>query len=705
MKPKIKPMTPGVPRAARIRAYAASAVVTLGLAGAAMKAWALQVDEGAHYRALAQRQHAMRLDIPAPRGEVIDVHGRPLAISADAESIWANPREVRDVAGTAEKLAALIDPDGRKEASQPGGIAGMLEAKLASDRAFVWISRHVTPDIAKAVREAKLPGIEVTYEPRRWYPAKSVAGPVIGRADIDGNGLDGIELSMNELLLGKRGIAKALRDARGRKMLAGELAPAEPGATVRLTLDRSIQSIADAALAEAVTSHKAKNGVVVVLDVATSHVLAMASYPTFDPNVGGAANARNRPVTDAYEIGSVMKVFTVLAALEEGVIKPNTGFAIGPYFRVGRKAFTDTHEYPYLTASEIIQVSSNIGAVKIALRLGREKLYAYLKKFGFGAQTGIELPGERTGTLRDGSTWREVELATISFGYGLTATPLQVAAAIAAIGNDGVYRAPRIVAEVVEGDGTVVYRGAAEPRPMVAPQHARAMRAMLASVFEPADKSRGPNAPQGTGASIYVPGFRCGGKTGTAHKYDPALRGYAPNRHLSSFAGLAPIDNPRLAIVVLVDEPSGGDYYGGKVAGPVFAKVASESLRYLGVPGEALLPVDAKGKPLKGAALERARKESEKPKLPPIVGEPSAERAEPEAEPETEVVEPGAIVIPSFLGMSVGRALDEARELRLQVEITGSGQVVEQDPPPGPTTRGGRVHLRFSDGIRPISPR
>jgi len=323
VKVTIKPMTPGVPRAARVRAYAASVFVTLGLAGAAMKAWALQVDDGDHYRALAERQHAMRLDIPAPRGEVSDVNGRPLAISADADSIWANPHEVRDLTVTAEKLAAII-----------GGEPAMLEAKLAGDRRFVWLDRHVTPAVAKAVRDAKLAGIEVASEPRRWYPAKSVAGPVIGRADIDGNGLDGIELSMNDLLMGKRGAVTALRDARGRKMLADELAPATPGARVRLTLDRSIQAIADEALAESVTANEAKNGVVVVLDVATSKVLAMSSYPTFDPNAGAVHGARNRPVTDAYEAGSVMKIFTVAAALEEGAVKPTTGFVTGTGFRV-----------------------------------------------------------------------------------------------------------------------------------------------------------------------------------------------------------------------------------------------------------------------------------------------------------------------------------------------------------------------------------
>ena len=339
----------------------------------------------------------------------------------------------------------------------------------AATRCSMRISRHVKPEIAAAVGKAKLTGVYVAQEPRRWYPGREIAGPVIGRADIDGNGLDGIELSMNDLLRGTRGAATALRDARGRKMLAGELAPAEPGARVRLTLDRSIQAIADEALAETVIAKQAKNGVVVVIDVPTGKVLAMSSYPTFDPNGENVHGARNRPVTDAYEAGSVMKIFTVAAALEEGVVKPSTGFVTGTGFRViGRpRPITDVHPEPYLTVSDIIKVSSNIGAAKIALRLGSEKTYAYFKKFGFGSETGIELPGETTGKMRAWSTWRDSELATMAFGYGLTVTPLQIAAGLAAIGNRGVYHAPRIVEQVVDADGNVVYRGNAEAKQMI----------------------------------------------------------------------------------------------------------------------------------------------------------------------------------------------------------------------------------------------
>jgi cell division protein FtsI (penicillin-binding protein 3) len=666
--PRIKPMTPGVPRAARFRAYVMGFVVTVGLVGVAVRAWALQISDGDRYRQLAARQHQMHVDVPAPRGDVLDVHDRPLAVSADADSVWANPREVKDVAATAEKLAHLIDGDAR-----------VLESKLGGDRRFVWIVRHVTTDVARAVRDAKLPGIEVAKEPRRWYPARGVAGPVIGRSDIDGNGLDGIELAMNDLLSGKRGAAVAVRDARGRAMLADGLAVSEPGATVHLSLDRTIQSIADTALAEAVTANKAKSGVVVVLDVATSRVLAMSSFPTYDPNAGDGHGARNRAVTDVYEAGSVMKIFSVTTALDNGTVSPETELDLhGGQYRVGPKLIRDVHQDRYSTVSNIIKRSSNVGAAQIALRLGRDKLYEGLRRFGFGEKTNIELPGEQAGTVRDGARWRDIELATISYGYGLTVTPLQIAAALATIGNRGTYHEPRIVDEVIDPDGTVLYRAAGDTRRVVSEKSADQMMAMLLTVFD-----KGKFA--GTAGNLVVPGFKCGGKTGTAHKYDPATKQYATDRYLSSFAGLAPIDHPKLAIVVLVDEPSGGDYFGGKVAGPVFATVASEALRYLGVPGDALPEVA----PVPAPPVAHAAPPPAPAPVPPPAPDP--------------IVDPNAVVIPDFRGMGVGHALDVARSLHLDIEIAGSGRVVDQDPAPGPTPAATRVTLTFSDGATRIS--
>lgn len=702
---KIKPMTPGVPHSARMRAYLAGVVVTLGLVGVAWRAWALQVEDADRYRALAARQHAQNVDIPAPRGEVIDAHGRPLAVTADADSVWANPREIRDVTETAAKLAALLEANAPATRTKPPLSAQTLESKLGLDRRFVWIDRHVSAELAAAVRTAKLPGIYVAREPRRWYPGRAIGGPVIGRADIDGNGLDGIELSMNRHLTGRRGGASAVRDARGRKMFADGLAHPEPGATVRLTLDRSIQEIADRALADAVTTHAAKSGVVVVLEVATSNVLAMSSYPTYDSNTGHGIKegARNRPVTDVFEAGSVMKLFTVAAALDEGVVRPDSWFDVHS-ITIGHKTFRDVKQDKYLTTTGIIKRSSNVGTVQIGMRLGRDKLHAALRRFGFGEKTQIELPGEQAGSMRAPGTWRDIELATISFGYGVTVSTVQIAAALAALGNDGMYRAPRILESIESADGSVVRPARPEPRRAITSKTAAQLRKMMETVFEGGKDG-------GTASTIVVPGFKCGGKTGTAHKWDSAARMYAPKRYLSSFIGLAPIEQPRLAIVVLLDEPSGVDYYGGKVAGPVFAQVASESLRYLGVPGESLIcpPVKAITNPWAVIAPRTCTTPAPRPPR----AEPHVAASEPaiatEAPDAIELVTWGmpvpppapdgpTIEVPDFRGMSLRRALDIAREQRLPVDIVGSGRVSEQDPAPGSAPAGARITLRFSDG-------
>ena len=578
----VKPMTPGVPRAARIRAYVVGIVVTLGLIGVARRAWSLQISDGDHYRQLAEHQQELHLALPAPRGDVVDAAGRPLAVSADVDSIWANPKDVRDVATTAETLVKIL-----------GGDQQALESKLAADHKFVWLARHVSPEIAHAIAAAKLPGIEVAKEPRRWYPSRAIAGPVIGRADLDGRGVDGIELAMNELLAGKRSDVAALRDARGHTMLSDGVGHATPGATVHLTLDRSIQAIAEAALADQIAAKKAKGGVLVVLDAQTSRVLAMASSPTYDPNSEETHGARNLAVTDAFEAGSVMKVFSIASALDAGAVTPATGFEIGNAYTVNPKvkAIRDVEFFPYLTTSEIIKYSSNIGAAKIGMRLGADKLYAGLKQFGFGKRTGVELPGERDGRVRNAAGWRDVDLAHIAFGYGLTVTPLQVAAGFAAIANHGVYREPRIVDSVTDEDGNALYTGEGIAHQAVSEKTADAMMKMLISVF---DKTVPGGPIGGTAKTIDVPGFHCAGKTGTAHKYDPALHRYSEDKYIASFAGIAPADHPRIVVVTMIDEPDAKDYYGGSVSAPVFARVASETLRYLGVPGDPLVVATAK---------------------------------------------------------------------------------------------------------------
>ena len=559
-----------------------------------------------------------------------------------------------------------------------------LESRLSSDRFFVWIKRRVTDAEARAVREAKLAGVSLTREPRRFYPARSLAGPVLGFANIDGQGIEGIELGMNDLLAGQRGKVRGLRDASGRLMLpdvAGD-ADAVPGASLELTLDRFIQLATERALAEAVEEHQARAGTAVVLDVSDGSVLAMASVPTYDPNDPASrigVPARNRAVTDTFEAGSVMKVFTVAAALDAGVVTPTQLIDVEKgRWRVGRKMIRDTHRDEVLSVGGIIKRSSNVGAVKIAFALGKEKLHGALLDYGFGARTGIELPGEQGGLVRPPERWGEIGLATASYGYGMTATPIQLAQAMAAVGNGGVLHEPRLVRRVVSADGEVLYEHQPARRRIMKESTARALWPMLASVF---DKGRRTG---GTAHSIEIRGFRAGGKTGTSYKVNPDTRKYYDDKYLSSFIGLAPIDAPRIAIAVVIDEPGGEHHYGGRVAGPVFAAVVEESLRYLGVAAapDPVAPDRAGADETAGAdvafgsgaeALYVSRPPAPLAPLEPAEPDPSLPR------------------VPDFAGMSMGRALARAHSLGIELSIEGSGRAVAQSPAPGAGSAEARV--------------
>ncbi len=653
---------PAVDTWVRTRVYIVASALTALFCAIGYKAYAVQVTGGEHYRELARRQHLRTVEVPAPRGSIYDATGAELAVTADVDSAFANPREIVDVAGTAERIAELLDLDVRA-----------VEAKLSADRYFVWLERHITVEEADALRAADLPGVSMTREPRRFYPFKQLAAPLLGFAGIDGNGLDGIERSMDELLVGKRAKLAAVRDASGTILLganSGDDEAASPGSSITLTIDRFIQFSSERALAESIEVNEAEAGTVVVLDVNTGAVLAMASWPTYDPNdprgrAQSRQGARNRAITDAYECGSVMKVFTIAAAIEAGVVTPDQWIDTeNGRFKVGRKLIRDVHRDPRLTVTGVLKRSSNVGAAKIARKLGPERLHAALLHYGFGAKTGIELPGERAGIVHKPDRWGEIGLATISFGYGMTATPLQVAQTLAAIGNGGTLHEPRLIKQVADSTGRVVYRHEPNGRRIMSEQTARQMLAMLAAVFE-----KGKHG--GTARKIDVPGFLVGGKTGTSHKLDPQTRTYSKDLYLSSFIGLAPIDDPKIAVVVLIDEPHGEHHYGSQVAGPVFARIVSESLRYMGVPGapqhadadataSAPLPEFFHGLPIDDDEVTRDQ-------LP---------------EP---IIEAGQIRVPSFKGMSLGRALDAARECGLEVEVEGTGRVVEQFPPPGAT--------------------
>lgn len=640
------------------RMIAVGGIAIVLLVGLAVRAFAVQIDHHDHFADIARRQHILTVEVPAPRGAIFDARKNELAVTADIESIYASPRDITDPVKTAKALAGALKLNPRD-----------LVDDLRGDGYFAWIDRHVSGDVADRVRALELEGIHITQEPRRYYPAGSLAGPVIGFAGIDGDGLDGIELSLDDLLAGERAEIPALRDARGNIVLPASAGRATPGAQVTLSLDRFIQHTTERALFAAVTEHKAVAGSALVIDVGTGAVLAMASFPAYDPNHPGPGlenNARNRAITDVYEVGSVMKVFTIAAALDAGVVTPTTEFDIhNGRLNIGGHVIRDSYHDEVLDVGGILKRSSNVGAAQIAALLGDERLVAALRRYGFGQTTGIELPGERAGVVRDADDFGKIGLATLSYGYGMTATALQVAAALAAVGNGGVYHEPRIIAEVRSASGELQYRADPPERRIMSARTAAMLLPMLASVF---DEGR----DGGTARNVEVEGYAAGGKTGTAHKVNPETGQYGDHLYLSSFAGLAPIDDPEIAVVVIIDEPRGEAYYGAQVAGPVFASVVPATLRYLGVPATPSVSEDD-GDGDTAAAPEIA------PKPPIIIGPPPGASLAALSSPSGKTV-----TVPDFSGLGIARALALAKKSGVDITISGTGRAVRQTPLPGP---------------------
>ena len=682
----------------RVRMVGVVAIITTLLGAVAYRAYGLQIDQADRYRELAERQHIATVQVPAPRGAIYDATGAELAATADIGSVYADPQKVHDLGGTAEKLGRILDIEPAE-----------IEARLSSPGHFVWIKRHVTQEQARAARAAKLEGVHLTPEPRRFYPGRGLAGPVLGFADIDGRGLDGIELTMNERLSGRRVSAEALRDASGTLMMPDGPVEPDPGASVTLTIDRFVQYTAERALAAAIEKHRAKAGVIVVLDLPTGGVLAMANWPTYDPNRPAGVRdraARNRAVTDVYEIGSIIKAFSVAAALEAGTVAPDTVFDVGGgKMRVANHTIGDTYRDRSLTVSGIIKRSSNVGAAKIAQMLGRDALRAALVRFGFGQKTGIELPGEEIGLVHAAKRWGPIELATISYGMGLSVTPLQVAAAFAAIANGGVYRSPRVVREVRDARGQVLARPPeVVERRVISARTADQMKVMLASVFE-----RGKHS--GTAHGVLLPGFRAAGKTGTAHKIDPATRRYADHLYLASFAGFAPLDDPRVLVLVLIDEPDPEQHFGGQVAGPPWLEVTAETLRYLGVVGATTPAPTSSGHPANASASgpETAPAAAKAPDAEAAESAVSAEDADDdvgEGAPAEGGDAPATVEMPDLAGLGLADALEMAGTRCASVQVRGSGRVIEQFPSPGRRRRPAecRIVLSHETVRRPRSP-
>jgi cell division protein FtsI (penicillin-binding protein 3) len=501
------------------------------------------------------------------RGNIYDRHHREMATSIEAVSVAANPSKILDRPATARKLAQLLDLD-----------PGELTRRLVAGRAFVWVKRLVTPKETEALNALNLPGIEFQAEPSRFYPNKTLAAQVLGFTGIDGHGLEGLEFAYDADLRGAERKRTFLADALGRRFEteSGNTA-SDNGHNLILTLDRNIQFITERALAEAVDTFGAKSGMAIVMAPKTGDILAMANVPLFNPNRYASFDPslwRNRTVTDAFEPGSTLKIFSAAAAIESGVCSPNTlFFCENGAYRIGGHVVHDTHPHGWLSLQQVVQVSSNIGAIKIGETIGPEALGTTLNRFGFGKKTGLEALPETSGELTPYRSWAPIHAGTIAFGQGISVSALQLVTAVAAIANHGLLMTPRLVETITDAKGRVIRNMAPRPvRQAVSPATAATITGILETVI----------AQGGTGTHAAVQGYLVCGKTGTAQKVSPGS-GYAPGKYISSFVGFAPANDPAIVILVVLNEPK-TSHYGGTVAAPAFQRIARETLTYLNIP-------------------------------------------------------------------------------------------------------------------------
>lgn len=510
----------------------------------------------------ADARHLRVEKISAHRGTITDRNGEPLAISTPVDSIWANPKELAPAVDDVPQLARVLGVDSQQL---------IRRITRSMDKEFLYLKRRLSPEKAQEVLALELPGVNVQREYRRYYPAGEVAGHLIGFTDIDDDGQEGLELAFNHWLAGEMGAKRVLKDRHGRSVENVEsIRPPHHGKELRTSIDLRIQYVAYRTLKAAIQTHNAESGSIVVLDVQTGEVLAIVNQPTYNPNDRSQFSAeryRNRAITDIFEPGSSIKPLVVAAALESGEYRPSSVIDTAPgYVVVGPKTIEDRRNLGRISLTTILARSSNVGATKLAMSLQSDQLWNTMTNFGLGSLTASGFPGESAGLLTHFSHWRPISQATLAYGYGLSVTPLQLAQAYGVLGSNGQLRPISLVAVDKSADGDQI----------ISRDSATAVRRMLEEVVRPG----------GTGTGASVTGYRIAGKTGTSWKF--AAGGYSKDKYISVFAGLAPASNPRLAAVVVIDEPTGELYYGGDVAAPVFADVMSESLRLLAVPPDAL---------------------------------------------------------------------------------------------------------------------
>ena len=640
----------------------------------------LQVSEhnGLADRAHQQQQNA--IETTPQRGELLDRQERELARSVETVSLFVDPSEFKqsgDMQCTADYLSAAL---GLKYSD----LTHQFQQAQAEGRKFLWIARRLDAAQGDRILSLNLPGLESRKEPKRYYPNGSLAAHVLGFVGLDGKGLSGLEQSYNTKVAGEPGKLFVEKDGRGKPYESSEMA-SKPGQTIVLTIDQSIQYKAEQAIQAAVERSHAKSGSVIVLDPHNGEILALANAPTFDPNNLGDAEPstrRNCALENTYEPGSTFKVVAFSAAIEKKLVRPDDHIdcQMGSITVAGR-LIHDHHPFGTLTIAEALAKSSNVAAIKLGIRVGDDAMYDYITRYGFGKTTGIELPGEAQGIVRTVSHWQPSSIGSIAMGQEIGVTPVQMVAAFGALANDGIRVAPHLVREIRNSSGVVIYRPQSEERRVVSAETAITLRGMLEGV-----------TLKGTAKKAQLDGYSAAGKTGTAQKIDPKTRAYSKTKYVGSFVGFAPVKNPAVVIIVVMDEPTGA-YHGGDVAAPIFREIAEQILPELGV----MPDIDTKTGPdliarvnpesANGIRDQQARSEQERRATMPTVDSTGGQGGE----VVYAVASNKAILMPDLRGRSVRDVARTCAQLGLQIEAHGEGRVLKQNPTPGREVESGRV--------------
>ena len=679
-------------RGIKIRMGIVCGLMGLGLGVIVSGAWSLQIEDGAEWREMAERQRQRRLHVSPKRGTLYDRNGTALAVSVEVPSVSLDAFEL--LRGVDDAHAPGVARDAALRIARALTLdAAEVERRILTRRRFAWIKRRVDKSEVEAIRalgDAKtsrppLHGLTVEGEGHRFYPNRELAGPLLGFVSPDGEGKDGLEMELDAELRGHAEEVRGLRDRSNRLIFSQGVQDEQAfaGHDVQLTIDQGIQFTAEQELDAAVRTYEANGGSAIVVDPNTGEILALANSPGYNPNdygVSDVASRRNRALVDRFEPGSTMKIFTLAAGLAGRVIGPTqTIFCEGGTMAIDNVTIHDTHLNGWLTPTQVLAVSSNIGAAKVGLMLGESQLYEALRRFGFGEPTGLPLPGEASGVLRArGRPWVSVETASASFGQGISATTIQLAMAVSALANGGKLLEPVLVKRVTDGTGALVREGVPHVRREAVPAAiAHTIAEMMVAVTE----------GQGTGVEAAIPGFHVAGKTATAQKADPATGKYTADRFTSSFIGFVPAERPRIAIAIVLDEPALARA-GGYVAAPAFRRIAEATLRYLGV-----TPHGVQTHPIAKVSGEVDPADATYELMREAQGKTAVvrEQATPSAP-----LGAGAVRLPDWKGLPMREAVRSAVELGLVPAVEGSGGLTQQDPPAGAALpKGASVKLVF----------